>query len=313
MRVLALTATAVLAAWLSGCSKPAGPAGGPPEASGDAAASPPTAQPPAAPGSASKDAGAARPVKPVAFQAPSLAYAYASVVQAPPRALSGLLARHQAACADAGPSLCQVTGSTLEAHGREAIHATLTMRGEPAWIARFRDRVAADAGAAGGRVAHATVATEDLARQVIDVQAAIRAKTALRDRLQTLLETRPGKTADFLEVSTDLSNVQGDLDATQSELAAMQVRVLTSTLSINYDPAGLLTPDGAWAPLISAVKGITGIVAGLLAVLVTCLAIVLPLTLVAGAGVWLFHSPLWRAVSRSLKGSRPAAPAPPAV
>lgn len=289
MRFLATTAAVVCVGLLFGCSKPGGPPGATASLAANAIAP--------SPAPSKSTAGTPPPTK--AIEAPvtpaaTLAYAYAYELRAQPKNIAGLLARHEAACADAGPAVCQVTGSTMEAHGHDDVHATLSLRGAPGWIARFRDQLAADAKSAGGRVAHATVTSEDLSRQVIDAQAAIRAKTALRDRLQTLLETRPGKTADFLEIATDLSNAQSDLDATKSELAAMQQRLETSTLTIDYVSSGVLTPEGAWAPLASAVSQASGIVAGTLALMVTCIAALAPWAVVVGIGVWLFRGRAWR-------------------
>ena len=88
--------------------------------------------------------------------------------------------------------------------------------------------------------------SEDLTRQIVDTEAAVRARTALRDRLQAILATRPGKLSDLLEVEKELARVQGELDATQSELAVMRTRVVTSLLTITYSSgASLMAPRGA--------------------------------------------------------------------
>jgi hypothetical protein len=285
MRVLTPAAVSAIIL-LAGCSKPAPGRDG----AGTAAPATEAAKSDYAPADASAD-----PAKKPAQPAPAgamLAYDYAYGIQAPPRRIAELQARHQGACAAAGPALCQVTGSTLETQGKDNVHATLALRAAPAWLAKFRDQIAGDAKAAGGRLTQANVTSEDLSRQVTDTAAAIRAKTALRDRLQAILETRAAKTADLVELETALAKVQGELDATQSEMAVMRQRLDTSVLTIDYVSADVLAPEGVLAPLASAFGRFAETFVGALALIIGVVAFILPWALVIGAGVWLFRGPL---------------------
>ncbi len=296
MRALILTAS-LAALLLSGCSKPAGPGAASPEAMSSEAGSP------------AARTGSDKAAKAPVIGAPSLAYAYAYALVAPAQRIDALVALHQRACGAAGPQSCQVTGSMMEARGRDDVHASLSLRGDPVWLAAFGDRIGADAKAAGGRLSHATVTSEDLSRKVIDAQATIRAKTALRDRLQSLLEARPGKASDFLEIATDLSNVQGELDADQSELAAMRERLATSVLTIDYESLGVLGGDATWRSLAEAITGSGDVLARTLGVMVTCLAALLPWVLLIAAGVWLARLPVVRRIWSAAGG--PKRPVPP--
>ncbi len=295
MRALILSAS-ITVLLLAGCSKPAGPGAPAPEA-GSSAAGSTTAK-------SGPDEGAKAPV----IGAPSLAYAYSYALMAPAQRISALVTLHQRACGAAGPQSCQVTGSTMEARGQDDVHASLSLRGDPAWLAAFGERIGADAKAAGGRLSHATVASEDLSRKVIDAQATIRAKTALRDRLQSLLEARPGKASDFLEIATDLSSVQGELDADQSELAAMRERLATSVLTIDYDSLGVLGGEATWHSLAEAITGSGDVLARTLGVMVTCLAALLPWVLLIAGGVWLARLPVVRRIWSA--GGGPKRPGP---
>jgi hypothetical protein len=216
-----------------------------------------------------------------------LAYAYAYEMEAPASRIPGLVAEHQAACVAAGPALCQITASTLTNSGKDDAQASLQLRGAPAWLTQFRGRLSHDAQQAGGRVVRDNVTTEDLARQITDIQAAIRAKTALRDRLQTMLETHPGKIDDLLEVEKTLADTQGELDATQSELAMMRQRVETSVVTIDYHAAGAFAAGGAWRPLALALSQSTKLFAGTLAALVAVLVAVAPWAAVTAMAAWL--------------------------
>ncbi|MGI8841870.1 MAG: DUF4349 domain-containing protein [Caulobacteraceae bacterium] len=222
-----------------------------------------------------------------AVSAPMLAYKYGYGIEAPPSQIKPLIAKHEGACVAAGTAICQETGSTIEATGKDSIEATLSLRAAPAWVTKFRASLAEDAKSAGGRVVNATVSSDDLSREIVDEEATVRAKTALRDRLQSILQSRPGKTSDLIEVETALSNVQSELDASNSELAVARERVVTSVITINYSSASVFTPEGTWSPLASAIKSFVGEVVVGLAVMVHVLAVLLPWIVVIGIGVWI--------------------------
>jgi hypothetical protein len=269
------------------------------------------AKPPGGPAPVPPAAGQAagdQPSKPSRIAAaPSLAYAYAVSLAAPAQKLPDLLASHQAACAAAGPALCQVTSASMENEGKAGARGALALRAAPAWLSGFRAHLGAEAKAFGGRITHSTLTSEDLSTQVIDVQAAIRAKTALRDRLQGLLQNRVGKTADFLEVAKDLADVQADLDATQSQLAAMQSRLQMSVLRIDYESTNLM--GGAWAPLKFALSGATSALAGTLAAMVTLMVMIAPWAAVIAGAILAVRLMGSRRPSRMAPGAK--APADP--
>jgi hypothetical protein len=266
-------AAILIACLITGCSKPATY-----QSYSDEKTNSPISKPPPgerAPASASPPS------------APMLAYAYSYQIEAPPRALPILLGRQEGACVAAGPSICQVVASDLERRGRDTITASLSMRASPSWLAGFRNGLAKEATGVGGRITQANATSEDLSRQVVDTQAEIRAKTALRDRLQSILDNRPAKVSDLLEVETNLANVQADLDKTQSEMAMMRQRLDSSAITINYASAAGLGSDGAWAPVASAFSRFTSIIAQTLGVMITVIAVLAPWALVVGVGAWI--------------------------
>jgi len=244
---------------------------------------------------AAQDAAAVAPAPPDAkaksppgapiVSAAMLAYTYGYDLIAPAKALPDLFAQHQKACADAGPAACQVVGAAMSQGDDKTVTGRLTIQARPDWLAGFRERLAGDAKAAGGRIADSRTESEDLTRQIVDTEAAVRARSALRDRLQAILATRPGKLSDLLDVEKELARVQGELDATQSELAVMKTRVATSRLTINYSAgASLLAPRGAWAPLAEAVRGAAGGLATTLGFMVTLIVLLGPWAAAAAVG-----------------------------
>ncbi len=290
MRAVVIASSLLL---LAACSKP-----GPKTYSSDvtdvALIKPPGAPTAAAPAESRAPAADAetKPAAPprAAVTIPMLAYRYAYALEAPSDGIRNLVARHQAACQAAGPTVCQLTGAQVTETGKDRVHGEVSLKATPAWLKGFRASLDADAKAAGGRVVTSNVNTEDLSRQIVDTEAAVRAQTTLRDRLQGLLATHPGKLSELLEVEQELARVQGELDATQSELAEMRGRVETSELKITYDAAGVLAPQGVMSPLGSAVHDFLGIVVSVVAVLVRIFAYLLPIGVLIGLTAWLLRS-----------------------
>jgi hypothetical protein len=256
------------------------------------------------------DVAAAAPAEPskpqITAGAPMLAYAYDYGLRAPPKAVRTLMARHEAACVKAGPAICQVTGSSVTERGDDQVAAVLSMRAAPAWLTRFRAGLASEAEDAGGRLVRAAVTSEDLSRQIVDTEAMLRARITLRDRLQALLASRPGKLADLIELERELARVQGELDSAQSQLAVMRQRVATSEIDVNYESAGVLAPQGVWAPLAEAFGDFLTIIAYTLAGLVRAVAWTAPWLLILAAVAWIFRG-------RIARLRRPNPPAPPAA
>lgn len=221
-----------------------------------------------------------------AVAAPRIAYVYRYGLEVPTDRAPALMARHEQACTAAGATVCQVIGSNTTRVGQDHLVAQLEIRAAPAFITRFRGGLANDAREAGGRVAEATTESEDLTRSLIDTEARLRAQTTLRDRLQGLLASRSGSLEDLLKVETELARVQGEIDAQQSTLTEMRTRVATSRLAIEYRSAGQLAPDSAFAPVAHAVQGALSAMMTTLGVMITLLAVLVPVGLIAGPIVW---------------------------
>jgi hypothetical protein len=221
----------------------------------------------------------------VQVTAPMLAYDYTYGIAAAPGGVRELKTRHETACATAGPAMCQIVSSEVDEQGADNVSAKLVVRAAPPWLKTFRDGIAAETRKVGGRLTKTAVESEDLSHQIVDTQAALRAKLTLRDRLQAILQSRPGKVADLLMAERELARVQGEIDSAQSELAMMQRRVATAELTIEYHSEGVLAPQGVLAPLRNAVSDFLGLVVGAVAVMIRVVAVVLPWALIL-AGLW---------------------------
>jgi hypothetical protein len=196
----------------------------------------------------------APPVEPGEQAGAMLAYSYSMGVEAPKGAVSALKDAHEAVCMSAGPNVCQVLGSSVNSWDDDHISANLNLRAAPEWLATFRETIVSDADEAGGRITSNSVNAEDLTTYIIDLDARLAAKLALRDRIKNLLETQEGSLSDILAAERALADVQGEIDSMNAQLAAARARVSMSMLSISYrsDPT---TSSGVFKPLREAVKG----------------------------------------------------------
>jgi hypothetical protein len=242
-----------------------------------------------------------------ATTAPMIAYDYVDTIWAPAGRIKALMDAHQKACASAGPAACQVVASSRSGADGGVTTAVLSLRASPAWIARLRGGLDADAKAAGGRVTDSQVTSEDLTRSIVDGEARLRAQTALRDRLQKLLAERPGKLTELLEVERELARVQGEIDSAVSTLAVMKTRVATSALTLRYESGAVTRPVGAWAPLAQAFADVAAVLAKSLAGLVMVVAWISPWALVFGLVVWALRKRLPRLRRKPLPDEAPPA------
>ncbi|MFZ2030651.1 MAG: DUF4349 domain-containing protein, partial [Vitreimonas sp.] len=211
------------------------------------------------------------PISPSA-QTMFLAYSYQMGLEIPSARLASVMDAHVRACQTAGPRLCQLVGANRSGDPDSAMNGTLNVRGEPNWLRTFMGGVSAQVNAAGGRVLSQATSTEDLTRSIVDTQAHLRAQTALRDRLQQLLQSRPGRLSDLLEVERELARVQGEIDSTQSNLAVMRARVDMSELTITYQSAPRSVGSDTFEPLRQAFANFLGIVAGGFAAIIVLIA-----------------------------------------
>lgn len=225
-------------------------------------------------------------VSPNATQGAYLAYAYQIGLETPSARLAGVMDAHVRACQTAGARLCQLVGAQRAGDPESSMSGTISLRGEPNWLRAFMSGIAAQVSAAGGRVLSQATTTEDLTRQIVDTQAHLRAQTALRDRLQQLLQSRPGRLSDLLEVERELARVQGDIDATQSNLAVMRTRVDMSELTITYQSAPRPLGSDTFEPLRQAFANFLGIIVIGFAAIITVIAGLLPFALVIIPIVW---------------------------
>jgi len=231
---------------------------------------------------------------------PQLTYRYSYGLEAPSDRLRGLVEQHESACADAGLEVCQILSQDIHAAGRDRLQAELRLRATPQWLHDFRGRIADQVKAVGGTVAASNVSTDDLTRPIFDADARLKSATATRDRLQQLIASKAGTLAELKDMRANLDATQSELEAAKAQLDQLRAQVQMYELRITYAPPGVLTPQGAWAPVGEAAAESGAAIAVTLAFLLRLLIWTGP----TAALVALAYA-AWRALAR--KAPKPAA------
>lgn len=175
--------------------------------------------------------------------------------------------------------------------------ATLTLRVPTARLDGLMDELSSL-----GRMLTSDTSAIDVSQQVIDVEARVRNLKAEERRLRELLE-RAGTISDLLEVETQLTRVQGEIESLTAQASYLKQQAAMSTLTVTIEqPVNVLATADDWGLRQAFARSIG------LAMTVVRLFVVasVPVTLVAMIVIVLSWST--RVVRRRLKTTgRPAA------
>jgi len=94
-----------------------------------------------------------------------------------------------------------------------------------------------------GFVTSRSVSGEDITEQYVDVEARLKNRIALRDRLQKLLDKATG-VKDVLAIEKELNRVQGDIDSMQARMKVLKGRVDFATINLMLSRKKILGPLG---------------------------------------------------------------------
>lgn len=103
-----------------------------------------------------------------------------------------------------------------------------------------------------GTVTYRKISMDDVTAQYLDLEAEIKNKRALRDRLRQLL-AKSETVKDTLAIEKELSRVQTELDQLEGRLKLLRSQVAMSTLNLNLEretipgPLGVATKSTGWA------------------------------------------------------------------
>ena len=227
-----------------------------------------------------------------------IAYSHSLGMRLPVAAIEPTLQGHIDACNKAGPTVCMVTNSWMNAYSEDSASASLNLRATPDWIEQFLNGVDAEAEAAKGEITNRQTTAEDLTVSIIDTDARLKAQQTLQARLEQLLADRPGKLGELLETERELARVNGEIDSLKSTLAALRLRVSMSQLSVNYETKRNPVSQGALEPLARALGDFFYNLSGALAAVITAFAVGLPWLVLIGVFIWIWLKLIWPRIRR---------------
>ncbi|MEZ5953881.1 MAG: DUF4349 domain-containing protein [Hyphomonas sp.] len=230
-----------------------------------------------------------------------IAYSHSLGMRLPVAAIEPTMQTHIDACNTAGPTICMVTNSWLNAYSEDEASGSLQIRATPAWIDTFLKGVDAEAKAAKGEVFNRQTTAEDLTVSIIDTDARLKSLQTLQARLEQLLADRPGKLGELLETERELARVNGEIDSLKSTLAALRQRVDMSQLSVSYETKRNPVSRGALQPLAHAFGDFFYNLSSALAAVITAFAVGLPWLLLIGVFLWVWLKLIWPRIRRKKK------------
>lgn len=214
-----------------------------------------------------------------------IAYAYSYALSLPRDRGAEMMSRHELACVSAGPGYCQVLSAQADWTTRNPA-GRLELRGQPEWINRFRSGLALDAQNAGGRLDEAATNGEDVTRDIDTVATGAQTTASLADRIRQLQARSGGTMAQRLEIERQLAALQQQYDAQQIELRALNDRVQSARLTLDYRQGGVMAADSPTRPVARALGDAFGLSMGMLAILITVGSVLLPIVVIGGAVWW---------------------------
>ena len=136
-------------------------------------------------------------------------------------------------------ALAQQQGGFVEQRsGSEETEASLRLRVPVAQL-----KAAVGALEELGTVTRRNLSSEDVTEQYVDVEARLKNKFVLRDRLQQLLDKATG-VKDVLAIETELNRVQGDIDSMTARLKVLKGQADLATIEVSFTRRAILGPLG---------------------------------------------------------------------
>lgn len=94
-----------------------------------------------------------------------------------------------------------------------------------------------------GSITSRYLENEDVTEQYVDVDARLKNRVVLRDRLRELLD-KATEVKDILAIETELNRVQGDIDSMEARLKSLKGQVDFATLDLSFQRKPILGPLG---------------------------------------------------------------------
>jgi len=221
---------------------------------------------------------------------PKMAYVFDYGFRLPGKDIPALEQKHADMCEAMGPYSCQIV--SLTSNGEEGEYQTgkleLSVASDKA--RGFGALLSAAATSAGGEQIAANIEGEEVSKQMVDTEARLRSRAALRDRLLDVVKTRKGTVAELVEAERNVATVNEEIDQANSWLKEMKGRVAYSRVMVNYESA-----EPAAGRFLAPVRGAIGSLGSIFGVLAAIAILLAAIGGPIGLAVW-----GWRRLRRRL-------------
>lgn len=228
------------------------------------------------------DGGAVAQAAPVpsAMQASHIARSYEFELSVPSGRIASIQKLHIEECVKLG---CMVLETSVNLTDRHSVWARSTVRIAPAALDKFVSAITA----APAQIRRQSETAEDKTLPILEVEKRLEVKSALRDRLRTML-TAPGtKTAtDLAAIEKELAQVQGDIETATAQRDYLRTITETVKVDINYTGSTARAGGVDFSPVSYAITSIGDTIVSSVAALIGFLAAVLPWLPIIALVVW---------------------------
>lgn len=199
---------------------------------------------------------------------PKMAYLFDYGFRLAGEAIAPLQQQHADMCEAQGPYACRIISLSRTGEDEDEIRGELQLAVASDKARGFGALLSAAAEAADAEAFRTDIQGEDLSKSIVDTEARLRSRIALRDRLMQVLETRKGKVEELVEAERQVAAVNEEIDQARSWLKEQQGRVAFSRMTLTYESA---TPGGSFLRPVEGALGSLGSIFGTLTALLILL------------------------------------------
>jgi hypothetical protein len=210
----------------------------------------------------------------IPFTLPKMAYVFDYGFRLAGEAIAPLQQQHADMCEAQGPYACRIISLSRTGEDTDEIRGELQLAVASDKARGFGTLLSAAAEAADAEAFRANIQGDDLSKSIVDTEARLRSRIALRDRLMEVLETRKGKVEELVEAERQVAAVNEEIDQARSWLKEQQGRVAFSRMTLTYESAA---PGGSFLkPVERALDSLGSIFGMLVAMLIVLGSLALP-------------------------------------
>lgn len=217
----------------------------------------------------------------VAVSLPKLAYVYDFSWKLAGSDIGKLQRRHADLCDQQGPTSCQIMGMSKDGEVGDDVTGELQLAVATRHARAFGALLEKEATDSGAEQVSANIQAEELSKAIVDTEARLDARTALRDRLQDVLKTRKGSVQELVEAERSVAQVNEEIDQARSWLGEMKGRVAYSRVNIRYETGAMVSND-----FLAPIQGVVGSLGSIFGFVIAGLLLLAAIGLPIGGVVW---------------------------